>query len=748
MRVSVCLIVRNEAHTLPACIASVRDVADEILVVDTGSTDGTADLARDLGCRVFVHPWNDDFAAARNVALHHAQGEWILSLDADERLLTPEVLRQSLEDVPPDVGGMLVRCLSPFEGTISEVLLLRLFRRHERIRFRGRIHEQVTVAEAGYRIAPSPVTLWHEGYSHPETLVQKHKRNRHLLLRALEEEPKNPYLWLQYARSALALGQGPDAWEALERASGLCPAESPLWYQIRCWQAQTALSLQRFHEALQAARDVLRRYPTQSFALRIAGDAAYGLHRWQDAATFYERLRTAQDEQSAGDLLIGSVRLSVPELAARLGRCLILLGRWDEAENLLREALQHAPEHQQCLLALAHLLITRDRLEEADTLLERLRHSGCAPEPLAEVLHHRERRIRARQRSRPLVSLSMIVRNEASHLPGCLESVREVVDEIVIVDTGSEDETCTIARQFGARLFRIQWTDDFAAARNEALRHCSGEWILYMDADERLHPDSARILRDFLQDVPDEVGGILCTIESPHRREDGSQELHYGAYPRLFRNYGYPTIRFHGRVHEQISPSLVALGVQVVNSPLRILHLGYDQSPEVLQAKVQRNYRLLMRQVQEEPLDAYSWFQLGQTLARMHFLPEAEEALRFALQLGTLSPGVAAAAALVLAQLALRGKRFNEGLSWAEYALHHAPDHMYGLFLKAQALRLLGQQEAAAAILERLLHEATSSAVTSAAFHVRIPPEILQRELQLVHSSSRETSRAANPLSG
>lgn len=748
MRLSVCLIVRNEAHTLPSCIASVRDIADEILVVDTGSSDGTAELAQELGCRVFFHQWADDFAAARNIALSHAQGEWILSLDADERLLTPELLPQAVEGLPPDVGGVLLRCLSPFERNISEVFLLRLFRRHEQIRFRGRIHEQVTVAEAGYRIVPSSITLMHDGYSQPEVVVQKHERNRRLLLRALEEEPQNPYLWLQYARSALVLGQGVDAWKALERAQRFCPPDSPLWYQIRCWQAQTALQLQRFHEALHAASEVLRRYPQQSFALRIAGDAAYGLHRWQEAASFYERLRTVQDKQGSDDLLIGSVRLSIPELAARLGQCLILLGRWDEAEMLLREGLYHVPEHQPCLLALTHLLITRGRLDEADMLLQRLRHSSCPPELLTEALRHRERRIRAQQRSRPLLSLSMIVRNEAEHLPSCLESVRDVVDEIIIVDTGSEDETCEIARRFGARLFQICWTEDFAAARNVALQHCTGEWVLYLDADERLHPASARILRDFLQDVPEEVGGIICTIESPHRREDGSSELHSGVYPRLFRNYGYPAIRFQGRVHEQISPSLLALGKQIVASPLRILHLGYDQPPEVLQAKVRRNYQLLIRQVQEEPLDAYSWFQLGQTLARMHFFSEAEEALRFALHLGTLSNGVAASAALVLAQLALRKKCFSEGLSWAEYALHHVPDHAYGLFLKAQALRLLGERDAAAAIVERLRCEEVPSLPTSAAFSIHIPPEALQREWELLHSSSAETSTAANPLSG
>jgi tetratricopeptide (TPR) repeat protein len=345
----------------------------------------------------------------------------------------------------------------------------------------------------------------------------------------------------------------------------------------------------------------------------------------------------------------------------------------------------------------------------------------------------------------------MIVRNEAERLPACLDSVRDVVDEIVIVDTGSEDSTLDIARRYGARVFTVKWSDDFAAARNEALRHCSGEWILYLDADERLHPTSARILRDFLCDLPESIGGIVCTIVSPHRRENGSREIHRGAYPRIFRNYGYPTIRFEGRVHEQISPSLLALGKQIVASPLCIEHLGYDQPPEVLQQKVMRNYRLLMRHVQEEPLNAYSWFQLGQTLARMHLLREAEDALRFALQIGTLSPSVAASAALVLAQLSIVQGRFTDGLGWAEYALHHVPNHTYALLLKAQALRLLGEHAMAAAALQQLEALVGSAELfpTDAAVHIEVPPEAIQREWQLLQQASTHVATAAaKPLSG
>src|SRR5262245_1489579 len=84
------------------------------------------------------------------------------------------------------------------------------------------------------------------------------------------------------------------------------------------------------------------------------------------------------------------------------------------------------------------------------------------------------------------ISAAMIVRDEEAYLDDCLKSIVDEVDEIVIVDTGSRDRTCDIARRYGARLFDLPWTGDFAAARNHALDRASGDWILYIDADERL----------------------------------------------------------------------------------------------------------------------------------------------------------------------------------------------------------------------------------------------------------------------
>ena len=105
------------------------------------------------------------------------------------------------------------------------------------------------------------------------------------------------------------------------------------------------------------------------------------------------------------------------------------------------------------------------------------------------------------------LTLSMIVKNEEKYLEGCLESVKNVADEIVIVDTGSEDSTLDIAERYGAKIYHFEWIDDFSAARNFALSKSTGDWILYLDADERLSKDSVEEVKSICHYISDNKGG-------------------------------------------------------------------------------------------------------------------------------------------------------------------------------------------------------------------------------------------------
>ena len=325
----------------------------------------------------------------------------------------------------------------------------------------------------------------------------------------------------------------------------------------------------------------------------------------------------------------------------------------------------------------------------------------------------------------------MIVKNEEKFLEGCLQSVQGVADEIVIVDTGSSDRTIEIAKKYTDKIYDINWSDDFALARNEALRHSTGEWILYLDADERLDISNKTALINFLKNMPSEIGGINCLIESNHLKFDGETEIHRGGYPRLFRNLGYPNIYFRGRVHEQISPSILDQGYSFINSDIKIEHLGYNQSREVMESKIRRNYKLLLQHVKEEPTNGYAWYQLGQTLAQMKLVKEAEDAVRMAIQCGNLSKSVLASATSTLAQIVGNKKNFEEALYWSEESLKNAPEQVFALHLKAFALLYLKRfDESLDTFQETLLRMKEKKGIPQSGFDIDIPEEIILKGIE------------------
>lgn len=213
-----------------------------------------------------------------------------------------------------------------------------------------------------------------------------------------------------------------------------------------------------------------------------------------------------------------------------------------------------------------------------------------------------------------LFSASMIVRNEEKFLEGCLESIKDIVDEIVIVDTGSEDASKAIAVEYGARVFDFPWKGDFAAARNEALKHCLGEWILYIDADERLRPADKSYVNEILSDSR-KVAYKLFFYPI----------VGYTAYReyRIFRND--PRIRFEGVIHESMVAGIHNLACndnrEIGQCDLTIDHLGYEGD---LTNKHVRNVSLLRDQIENDPERIYLRWQLGTALKGLGDLAGAE----------------------------------------------------------------------------------------------------------------------------
>lgn len=216
-----------------------------------------------------------------------------------------------------------------------------------------------------------------------------------------------------------------------------------------------------------------------------------------------------------------------------------------------------------------------------------------------------------------MITLSMIVKNEEKYLRECLESVRSVVDEIVIVDTGSNDNTKKIAEQFGAKIFDYEWKKDFADARNFALSKSSGDWILYLDADERLNKNSIQEIKKLSSSKS--KAGYYCRILNV---DEISKRPSVMSYVRFFANS--PKICFEGKVHEQIENSLFQNGYELKGSGIEITHLGYNLAGEELKTKAKRNLEILLGEYSENK-SGYLAFQIGQTLHKLERETEAVE---------------------------------------------------------------------------------------------------------------------------
>jgi tetratricopeptide (TPR) repeat protein len=292
-----------------------------------------------------------------------------------------------------------------------------------------------------------------------------------------------------------------------------------------------------------------------------------------------------------------------------------------------------------------------------------------------------------------LLSAALIVRDEERFLEGCLRSIAGLVDETVVVDTGSVDRSREIARDLGARLAELPWTGDFAAARNHALDLARGAWILYIDADERVTAGDRAGLDPLLGDPH----LAACTV----RFRPLTGFTRYREY-RLFRNR--PDLRFAGVIHETHVPALLDLcareGMGIAASEVAIDHLGYDGD---ISHKHGRNLPLLRARLAADPNHVYSWCHLGVTLQGMGNEAEAEQAWRQGVEVvrAKQARSIADSAPYVdLAHSLIR--RGEDAAPLLDEGLFLFPDNFTLQWLRARTLVDAGRFADALPLLERL----------------------------------------------
>jgi glycosyltransferase involved in cell wall biosynthesis len=226
----------------------------------------------------------------------------------------------------------------------------------------------------------------------------------------------------------------------------------------------------------------------------------------------------------------------------------------------------------------------------------------------------------------------MIVRDEEKNLSQCLESVRGVFDEIVVLDTGSKDRTVEIARSFGARVFDFVWVDDFGAARNAALARATGDYAFWLDADDLIEPPERAKLEELIAGLRGDHScagspqtatrsGVLGRSQSPVASAtayvvrcacdpgpDGEGGETVVDHIRLFPLI--EGVRWTYRVHEQILPALKRAGVPVEWTDITVRHTGYSDRA-LRSRKLERDYRILREELAERPDDPFTLFNLG-----------------------------------------------------------------------------------------------------------------------------------------
>ncbi len=234
--------------------------------------------------------------------------------------------------------------------------------------------------------------------------------------------------------------------------------------------------------------------------------------------------------------------------------------------------------------------------------------------------------------AKPLLSLCMIVKDGGASLTRCLDSVRGVVDEIVVVDTGSRDDSVARARAAGATVIERPWDDDFAAARNAGLEVARGEWILLLDCDEHFVPPRPAGLRAALQRA--EYLGYFLPVASDLA---GGERLD-STILRLWRHA--PDVRFRFPIHEQVLPDLERMRARTgqrfaLLDDLRVVHDGYLPDAIAAHGKVERNLKLFKKGVAQHPEEPYLWYKFadflrGQAQDKQAARPVAERALALA----------------------------------------------------------------------------------------------------------------------
>ncbi|MFB2970078.1 glycosyltransferase [Aerosakkonema sp. BLCC-F183] len=363
MMLSLCTIVKNEETSLPNCLSSVKDAVDEMVVLDTGSTDRTPEIAKQFGASVYHFEWCDDFAAARNEALKYVQGDWVLVLDADE-VLTPEIVPQ-LKQAILQPGNLVVNLVRQEVGAIGSPysLVSRLFRNHPAIRFSRPYHAmvddsvvQLLQREPQWQVGYLPdVAIVHYGYQ-PEAIASKNKfqKAQAAMESYLAKHPDDAYVCSKLGALYVQVGDIDRGVELLKRGLNSKSIDDLVLYELHyhlgiAYEHLQQLNLAKYH--YQAATQVPIFPKLKLAAYNNLGNVLKDNSKLQQAKTAYETALQIDPNFAPGYY--------------NLGMTLKVLGRWEDAIAAYQKAINLNPNYAEAYQNLGVVLLKVGYVQES-----------------------------------------------------------------------------------------------------------------------------------------------------------------------------------------------------------------------------------------------------------------------------------------------------------------------------------------------------------------------------------------------
>ncbi len=343
MNLSLCMIVKNEEASLPKCLSSVKDVVDEMVILDTGSTDRTVEIAGEFGAKIYHFEWCNDFSAARNYALKYVQGKWVLVLDADE-VLTPKIvpkIKQAMKSKRNLVINLVRQEVGASQSPYS--LVSRLFRHHPDVYFSRPYHAMVDDSvqallqrETDWQvISLSTVAIEHYGYQ-PEAIasLDKYTRARLAMEGFLENHPNDPYVCSKLGALYVQLNQLQEGIELLDRGLSAKPLDPPVLFELHYHLGNAYTRISNLNSAVvhyQAAIQQPILPQLKIGAYNNLGNLLLKAGELTAAKTVYERTVKIDPSFAAGH--------------NNLGMTLKALGQLEDAIASYQQAIKYNPDY-------------------------------------------------------------------------------------------------------------------------------------------------------------------------------------------------------------------------------------------------------------------------------------------------------------------------------------------------------------------------------------------------------------------